>query len=47
VEQELADLQTKIESQKLPEDLNRLLSRRLELQRKLAAACLPARQAAK
>jgi DNA primase len=38
VEQELADLQKKIESQKLPEDLNRLLSRRLELQKKLAAA---------
>src|SRR5579862_751018 len=38
VEQELADLQKKIESQALPEDLNRLLSRRLELQKKLAAA---------
>jgi DNA primase len=38
VEQELADLQKKIESQTPPEDLNRLLSRRLELQKKLAAA---------
>ncbi len=38
VEQELAELQKKIESQTPPEDLNRLLSRRLELQKKLAAA---------
>ncbi|HTW25215.1 MAG TPA: DNA primase [Candidatus Baltobacteraceae bacterium] len=38
VEQELADLQKKIETQTPPEELNRLLSRRLELQKKLAAA---------
>jgi len=38
VEQELAELQKKIESPVQPEDLNRLLSRRLELQKKLAAA---------
>ena len=38
VEQELAELQKKIETQTPPEDLNRLLSRRLELQKKLAAA---------
>jgi DNA primase len=38
VEQELAELQKKIESQNAPEDLNKLLSRRLELQKKLAAA---------
>ena len=38
VEQELAELQKKIESKNAPEDLNRLLSRRLELQKKLAAA---------
>ena len=38
VEQELAELQKKIESQNPPNDLNRLLSRRLELQKMLAAA---------
>jgi DNA primase len=38
VEQELAELQKQIESPKPPEDLHRLMARRLELQRKLAAA---------
>ena len=38
VEQELAELQRKIEAQAPVEDLNRLLARRLELQKKLAAA---------
>jgi len=36
VEQELADLQKKIESKTLPTELNRLLARRLELQKMLA-----------
>ena len=36
VEQELADLQKKIESKALPTELNRLLARRLELQKMLA-----------
>ena len=36
VEQELADLQKKIESKAPPEELNQLLARRLELQRILA-----------
>ncbi|HTW23044.1 MAG TPA: DNA primase [Candidatus Baltobacteraceae bacterium] len=40
-EQELAELQKKIESSATPEELNRLLARRLELQKKLAAARLP------
>jgi hypothetical protein len=35
-EQELAELQRKIEAKAPPEELNRLLSRRLDLQRKLA-----------
>jgi DNA primase len=35
-EQELAELQEKIEGKAPPEELNRLLSRRLDLQRKLA-----------
>ena len=39
MEQELEELQKKIECEILPEELNRLLSRRLELQKKLAAAC--------
>jgi DNA primase len=38
VERELAELQRKIEAQAPVEDLNRLLARRLELQKKLAAA---------
>jgi DNA primase len=38
VEQELAELQKLIESPKAPEELHRLMARRLELQRKLAAA---------
>ena len=35
-EQELAELQKKIEGKAPPEELNRLLSRRLDIQRKLA-----------
>ena len=35
-EQELAELQTKIEGKASPEELNRLLTRRLDLQKKLA-----------
>ena len=35
-EQELAELQKKIEAKMPPEELNRLLTRRLDLQRKLA-----------
>ncbi len=38
VEKELAELQRKIEAKAPVEDLNRLLARRLELQKKLAAA---------
>lgn len=47
VEQELAELQRRIESPAVPEELARLLARRLELQKKLAAARLAAGQGAR